>query len=186
MRPLSARERRLVAIALLLAVVAVVWFLIVGPFVGGFFDRAAERRELIASHQRNQKTMASIPIWRKAAEAQRRHAERYAIPAQSEQLAVEALKEHLASLATNEGFQITAIQDLDPDSPAEEAKVRVDLQITLTQLNESLRRLETEGPYVVEYLSVSADRALATGRSSRLLVRLEVGAPWRPVRSRTS
>ncbi len=185
MRPLSARERRLVAIALLLAVVAVVWFLIVGPFVGGFFDRAAERRELIASHQRNERTLASIPIWRKAAEAQRRHAERFAIPAQSEQLAVEALKERLAALATNEGFQITAIQDLDADTAAE-AKVRADLQITLTQLHESLRRLETEGPYVVEYLSVSADRALATGRSSRLLVRLEVGAPWRPVRSRPS
>jgi hypothetical protein len=186
MRPLSARERRLVAVGLLVAVVALVWFLIVGPFVGGFFDRAAERQELIATHQRNQKTMASIPIWRKAAEAQRRHAERFAIPAQSEQLAVEALKERLASLATNEGFQITAIQDLEADTPTEEAKVRADLQITLTQLNESLRRLETEGPYVVEYLSVSADRALATGRSSRLLVRLEIGAPWRAIRSRTS
>ena len=186
MRPLSARERRLVAVALLIAVVAAAWFLIVGPFVGGFFDRAAERRELITSHQRNLKSMASIPMWRKAAEAQRRHAERFAIPAQNEQLAVEALKEHLASLATDEGFQITAIQDLEADTPTDEAKVRADLQITLTQLHESLRRLETEGPYVVEYLSVSADRALATGKSSRLLVRLEVGAPWRAVRSRTS
>jgi len=186
MRPLSARERRLVAIALLLAAIAAVWFLVVSPFVGGFFDRAAERRELIASHQRNQRIMASIPMWRQAAETQRRHAERFAIAAQSEQLAVEALKEHLATLATDEGFQITAMQDLDADTPTEEAKVRADLQITLTQLQESLRRLETEGPYVVEYLSVSADRALATGRSSRLLVRLEVGAPWRAVRSRTS
>jgi hypothetical protein len=186
MRPLSARERRLVAVALLLAVVAVVWFLILAPFVGGFIDRAAQRRELIATHQRNQKTMASIPTWRKASEAQRRHAERFSIPAQTEQLAVEALKERLASLATDEGFQITAMQDLEADTPAEEAKVRADLQITLTQLHQSLRRLETEGPYVVEYLSVSADRALATGKSSRLLVRLEVGAPWRAVRPRTS
>jgi hypothetical protein len=176
----------MVAIALLLAAVAIVWFLIIAPYVGGFFDRAAERRALIASHQRNERTMASIPIWRRAAEAQRGHADRFAISAQSEQLAVEALKDRLARLATDEGFQITAIQDLDADTPSDEAKVRADMQITLTQLNESLRRLETEGPYVVEYLSVSADRALATGRSSRLLVRLEVGAPWRAVRSRTS
>ncbi len=186
MRPLTARERRLVAIALLLGAVAIVWFLVVGPYVGGFFGRAAERRELIATHQRNQRTMASIPMWRQAAEAQRAHADRFAIPAESEQLAVEALKDHLTSLATNEGFQITAMQDLDADTPTDEAKVRADLQITLTQLTESLRRLETEGPYVVEYLSVSADRALATGRSSRLLVRLEVSAPWRAIRSRTS
>jgi len=185
-RPLTARERRLVAIALLLAALAVVWFLIVGPFVGGFFDRAAERRQLIASHQRNERTMASIPVWRKAAEAQRKRAGRFAISAQSEQFAADALKERLASLATDEGFQITAMQDLDADTTAPEAKVRADLQISLTQLNESLRRLETEGPYVVEYLSVSADRALATGRASRLLVRLEVGAPWRAARSRPS
>jgi hypothetical protein len=175
-----------VALAILLAAIAAVWLLIISPFVGGFFDRAAQRRELIANHQRNERIMAAIPLWGQAAEAQRRHAERFAIPAQSEQLAVETLKERLANLATEEGFQITAMQDLDADTPAAEAKVRADLQITLTQLHESLRRLETEGPYVVEYLSVSADRALATGRSSRLLVRLEIGAPWRPVRSRAS
>ena len=186
MRPLSTRERRLVAIGLLVATVAIIWFLILSPFIGGFLDRAEQRRELIATHQRNQTLMAQIPLWGRLAEAQRRTADRFAIPAQSEQLAVEALKERLAKLAADEGFQITAMQDLDSDTPTSEAKVRADLQITLTQLHESIRRLETEGPYVIEYLSVSADRALATGRSARLVVRLEVGAPWRGARGRPS
>jgi hypothetical protein len=185
LRPLTARERRLVAIALLLAAIALAWFLIVGPYVGGFFDRAAQRRDLMAGYQRNQRIMASIPVWRRLAETQRNTAQRFAIPAQSEQLAVEALKERLARLAAEEGFQITAMQDLDADTPTGEAKVRADVQLSLTQLHESLRRLETEGPYVVEYLSVSADRALATGRSSRLAVRLEISTPWRSTRPRT-
>jgi general secretion pathway protein M len=186
MRPLSARERRLVAVGLLLGAIALAWFLIVGPLVGGFFDRAAQRRDLIAQYQRNERAMGSVPIWRRVAATQRATAQRYEISAQSEQLAIEALKERLARLAVDEGFQITAIQDLDADAASGEAKVRADLQISLTQLNESLRRLETEGPYVVEYLSISADRALATGRSSRLAVRLEVSAPWRSTRPRSS
>ena len=185
MRPLSARERRLVAVALLLGVIAVAWFAVVGPFVGGFFDRAAQRQELVAEYQRNLRTMASIPVWRQAADSQRRTMQRYAISAQSDQLAVEALKERLTRLAADEGFQISAMQDIESDTASSQARVRADLQISLTQLHESLRQLETEGPYVVEYLSVSADRALATGHASRLAVRLEISAPWRPTRSRT-
>lgn len=186
MRPLSVRERRLVAIALLLAAIAAVWFLVISPFVGGFFDRAAERRDLILSHQHNERIMASIPIWRRLADLQRGTADRFAIPAQSEQLAVEALKERLIKLAADEGFQITAMQDLESDTPTGLAKVRADLQISLPQLHDALKRLETEGPYVVEYISIAADRALATGRSSRLGVRLEISAPWRAAKSRPS
>ncbi len=186
MRPLTPRERRLVAVGLLVAAVALVYFVVISPLVGGFLDRNAERHRLIDDFKRDQRIMASIPMYRQAAEAQRRTMARFMLFAPSEQLAVEALKERMARLAVDEGFQITAMQDLEADAPTGEARVRADMQLTLTQLNESLRRLETEGPYVVEYLSVSADRALATGRSSRLVVRLEVGAPWRALRSRSS
>jgi general secretion pathway protein M len=186
MRPLSARERRLVAIGLLLAALALIYLVVISPLVGGFVGRAEERQTLIATYQRDQRIMASIPVWRRAAEAQRVTSQRFILTAASEQIAVEALKERLSRLAADEGFQITAMQDLEADSPTGQARVRADLQLTLTQLNESLRRLETEGPYVVEYLSVSADNALATGRSARMAVRLEVSAAWRPIRSRSS
>jgi hypothetical protein len=186
MRPLSARERRLVALGLLVAALGLIYLAVIAPLVGGFLNRAAERQSLISQYQRDQRIMASIPVWRETAEAQRRTSQRFVLAAPSEQLAVETLKERLAQLAADEGFQITAMQDLEADAPTGEAKVRADLQLSLTQLTESLKRLENEGPYVVEYISISADRALATGRASRLVVRLEVGAPWRPARSRTS
>ena len=186
MRPLSARERRLVAIGLLLAAIALVYFLVIGPFIGGFFDRADQKQSLMATYQRNERAMALIPMWRKSADIQHRSAQRFALAAASDQLAIEALKEKIARIAADEGYPVTAMQDLQTDSPAGEARVRADLQLSLPQLTDSLKRLETEGPYVVEYLSVSADRALATGRSSRLVVRLEVSAPWRVARSRPS
>ena len=187
MRPLNPRERRLLAVGLLLGAIAVVWLGIIGPLVGGFFDRAAERRQLLATYQRNQRIMASIPVWRASANEQRKGAPRFAINAPSEQLAVEILKERLLRLATDEGFTIIAIQDLQANAPVGKVRVRADLQLSLTQLYEGLRRLETEGSYVVvEYLSISADRAFQTGRLSPMAVRVEVTAAWRSSRPRPS
>lgn len=179
MRPLSARERRLVAVGLLVAAVALVWFGIVGPIVGGFAARAAERDRLQATYQRNVRLIAALPVWRAAAEAQRRDAGRFAIVAPSEQLAAEALKARLQQLAKDEGVVLSSIQDLPADAAPGTVKVRADMQANLTQLCDSLRRLETEGSYVVvDYISISADQAVATGRSSPMGVRLELSADY--------
>ena len=187
MRPLAPRERRLLAIGLLVAALAVAWLAIVAPLVGGFAARAAERRELIAAYQRNRGVMASVAAWRALGEQQRKSAPRFAVAAPSELLATETLKERLVKLAADEGFTVVAISDLAADAPAGKIRLRADLQLTLTQLYESLKRLETEGPYVVvEYLAISADRAVAAGRSSPLAVRLEITAAWRPARARAS
>jgi len=187
MRPLQTRERRLLAIGLLAAALGLVWLVIVSPVVGGFFARAAERRELISAYQRNQRVMAQVRVWRALGDEQRNNASRFAVTAPSQQLAAEAVKDRLAKLAADEGFTISALSDLAADAPTGKIRLRADLQLTLPQLYESLRRLETEGSYVVvEYLAVSADRALATGRSSPLAVRLEITAAYRPPRARSS
>ena len=103
MRPLSARERRLVAIGILLAALALVYFVVIGPFIGGFIDRADQKKTLAQTYERNQRAMALIPMWRKAAETQRRGAQRFVLSANSEQLAIEALKEKIARIAIDEG-----------------------------------------------------------------------------------
>jgi general secretion pathway protein M len=184
-RPLQPRERRLVAVGVLVALLALVWFIILGPFIGGFFSRADERRQLADEYQRNQRVMAQARTWRIAAAAQRADAGRFSIQAPSEALAAEALKSRLARLAADEGFTVSAVSDLLADAPPGKVRMRADLQLTLTQLYESLRRLETEGTYVVvEYLAVSADRAVSTGRSAPLAVRLEITAAFGPARGR--
>lgn len=184
MRPLASRERRLLALGILLAVVAVFWLAVLGPLIGGFFDRAQARRDLIATYQRNERVVRSLPRWRELAEAQRRTADRFAITAPNEQQAVEALKERILHLAAEDGYSVSAVQDLQANAAAGQVKVRADLLLSLRQLYASLRRLGAEGTYVVvEYISISADRAFATGHAAPLAVRLELSADWRPGRA---
>lgn len=183
MRPLNARERRLVALGILLALVAIVWLALFGPLIGGFFDRAQARRDLIATYQRNERVLHSLPRWRAIAEAQRRASDRFAITAPNEQLAVEALKERILRQAAEDGFTVSAVQDLQANAGEGQVKVRADLLLSLRQLYATLRRLSTEGTYVVvEYISVSADRAFATGHAAPLAVRLELSGDWRQTR----
>jgi hypothetical protein len=175
----------LVALGLLVLAVGLIWLVVVGPLVGGFFDRAQERRDLWAVHRRNERLITSLPALRATAEAQARLAPRFAIAAPGEAAASEAFKDRLRRLATDEGFTIKAIEDVPADGPAGAVKVRADLTLTLNQMYETVRRLQSEDAYVVvDYLSVTADRSFATGRLAPLDVRLELTGAWRPTRGR--
>lgn len=186
MRPLTARERRLVALGLLVLAIGLLWLVVIGPLVGGFFERAQDRRDLWAAQRRNERLIASMSALRATAEAQARLAPRFALGASSEAAASEAFKDRLRRLATDEGFTIKGVEDLPADGPPGDVKVRADLTLTLNQLYETVRRLQSEDAYVVvDYLSVTADRSLAAGRLSPLDVRLELTSAWRPARGRS-
>jgi len=181
MRPLSARERRLIAVGLLLLAIAGVYLLVLQPLVGGFFDRAAERRRLEAELKNDGRIVAALPTWRAAAEAQRRTASRFALGAPSDSLAGEALKDRLEHLAADEGYALNAVEDLPADASAGTTRVRADMTLSLTQLTDSIRRLENEGAYVVvDYLAISADEAFVSRRLAPVRVRLELSAAHRP------
>ena len=185
MRPLSARERRLIALGLLVCAVGLIWLAVVQPLVGGFFDRAAERQRLEATLERDQRLLGRLSVWRGEAEAQRATAPRFAILAPSESIAAEALKPRVTHLAAEDGFAVTATEDLLADAAPGTVKLRADMTMNQTQLTDALRRLQSEGAYVVvDYLSVSADRALAAGRSVPMDVRLELSAAFRPSAAR--
>jgi general secretion pathway protein M len=180
MRSLSAREQKLIAAGILALAIGLVWLLIVGPILGGFSQRADERKTLLATYRRDQHILAGIPIWRADAEQQRRTAAAFALLEPSQAQATEALKSRIAGLAGQEGFTVKSIQDTQPDPKASKVRVRAQLVLSLPQLYESLRRLQTEEPYVsVEYVSISADRASETGHLGQMDVLLEVAADWR-------
>ena len=186
MKPLTKRERSLVAVGLLVLALGLVWLLVIGPLVGGFFDRAEQRRELRATYARNTRLVASIPVLRAEAEAQAATASRFATTAPSQALAVEALKERLQRLSTDQGFILKTVDDLQSDTPRGSIKLRADLTLTLSQLCETLRRLQSEDAYVViDSLSISADRSFAAGRLEPLDVRIEVSGLWRAGRIRS-
>ncbi|HVV64318.1 MAG TPA: type II secretion system protein GspM [Rhizomicrobium sp.] len=180
MRPLEPRERQVVAIAILVAAVAVVWFALIQPIVGGFISRAEERSDLLATYQRNERVLAGISAWRDEADRQKTTESQYAIVAPTKVLAAENLKQRLTRLATSVGGSVQTISDLPPETPEGWVRVRADMQLTMTQLYRSLTRLENEAPYVVVgYVSVDADSAVQTGHLATMDVRLEVSAPVR-------
>jgi len=180
MRRLSARERKLVALALLAAALGILWLGLVGPLAGGFADRAEERRALLDTYRRNQHILAGIPVWRADAEQQKRTAGDFALLEPSQTEATEALKSRIAGLAGEEGFTLKSVQDTETDAQAKKARVRAELVATLPELYGSLRKLQNEEPYVsVEYVSISADRAFESGHLAPMDVLIEVSADWR-------
>ena len=74
---------------------------------------------------------------------------------------------------------------MQADAPQGAIKVRADLTLTLTQLYETIQRLQNEDAYVViDYISINADRSGATRKLAPIDVRLELETAWRPVRGR--
>jgi general secretion pathway protein M len=180
MNRLSARERRLVAVAILLALVAAIWMAVAGPLAAGFSARAAERQRLLADYQHGQRLIASIPSLRAQAEAQKRTAAAFALTAPSQLQAQEALRERITGAMTAAGAAAPAVQDVQADLPAGWIGARAEAQLTRSQLNESLRVLENEEPYVVvDYISIDAEQAFRSGRAGALDVRLELSVPFR-------
>ena len=180
MRPLQPRERQIVAIGILFAVVLVFWFGLVQPVIGGFIGRAEERSELLETYKHNQRILAGISTWRAQADQQNMTAAQYSIVAPTKVLAAENLKQRLTRLAGGVGGTVQNIAELPAEGPDGWVRVRADLQLTMSQLYKSLNRLENEAPYVVVgYVSVVADRAVQTGHLATMDVRIEVSAPVR-------
>ncbi|HEY1709342.1 MAG TPA: type II secretion system protein GspM [Rhizomicrobium sp.] len=183
MRQLSARERRLVSIGILVALVAVIWFGLISPILGGFWARAEERHTLQAQYERDSRTVASIPVWKREAQQQQRTEGQYAIVASTAELASHQLQDRLARSVGEVGG---LVRSSVPDEPtASEVGTRVDLALTNQQLNQLLKHLESEEPYVVVgYISVAADRAFETGKLAGMDVKLQVSAVFHPARAR--
>ena len=180
MRPLAQRERRIVALSVLLLLVALVVLGLIVPVLGGMTARAIERSELSETYVRNQRVLAGIPVWRSQAVEQKSNAQNYAIVAPTEALAAEMLKQRINRMANEEGGTVQTVSEIQGDAPEGWVKVRADLQLTIAQLYKSLTRLESEAPYVVVgYLSVAADRASKTGHAAPMDVRIEISAPVR-------
>ncbi|MGZ8406842.1 MAG: type II secretion system protein GspM [Caulobacteraceae bacterium] len=181
MRRLSPRERKLVAVGLLVLVLATAWIGIVAPIMGGFSKRAQERELLLAAYQRNQRVLGGINVWRADIARQRQNEGRFTILAPTEALAADLLKQRIARAFQTTGAEVRGVQDQQADARKGWVRVRADLRLTQDQLTAGLVRLENEEPYVVvDYFAVAAERAFETGRSGPVDVRIDVSARARP------
>ena len=176
MNGLALRERRLIAIALLLALVAAVWLGVVRPVIGGFQDRADQRAAALDDYARNARVIRSYRRLRTDALAQARSAADLEIIALTPAAAGEAARDRLGRDLAASGANVHAMRG-QPAGPGT-VRLRADFQIPLAGLNNLLRRVHDQAPGgVVDSLSVAADSAGANGaaaRSSLLEVRLDV------------
>jgi general secretion pathway protein M len=181
-RPLSARERKLVAIGLLVLLIAGVWTLLLAPLIDGFAARSDQRALLRVAYERNSRLINAIPAARRRAEQLQPQTAQFALTGVTAVAARDRLQERLRKDFAAAGGELTASQEAS--SPAGDVRAWVQGRMTLPDLEALLVRLNDTPPYlIIETLRVSADSALETGRLDKLDVRLEASIPYLPAAS---
>lgn len=176
MNDLTARERKLLAIGILVALIALVWLAIISPIINGFGERAAERERLAARFAANERLIASIPRLRSAIETRAVDAGNYRIEGESFAAVTEALKERLGSEIASGGGELRAVQEVG-DSPGW-ARAWVEARMSLPQLINTLEKVQNRPPYLaVNSLTIAADRALQSGKLDLMDIRIEASSP---------
>jgi type II secretory pathway component PulM len=183
MTSMSDRERRLVAILVLVALVTLGWLAVVSPIISGFEARAAERDRLALVQASNQRLIDNVARLRRQAEAHKADMARYHVIAPTPEAAAESLKERIATLIGEAGGEVRALQDVE----AEDGRIalRIEARVGEAQLVRLLERLQNAEPLLlVRTLSVSAATAPGADTSAlssrKLDIRLDVAASHSP------
>ena len=183
MKALSPRERRLVAILILVAAIAAIWFGLISPLFTGFSDRAEQRVQLQQQFVRNERQIATIARLRRSIEQQRLSNADYRTPGDTVTAAAETLKERLSNLVSAGGGELRAVQDVS-DRPGW-ARIWVEARMSLPQLVSTLTKVQNQTPFLaVNGVTISADRALQSGKLDIMDVRIEVSSPIALTKSR--
>ncbi len=181
MRPLTQRERRLVALAILTGLAALVWVGVIDPVVVGAIRRAQDRQDLQEQVERAERLAAILPNLRSSAARQTAQTRQYVIEAASPIQAAELLKQRIGTVMQDEGGKVKSVQSVDESGKDQWVTVRADIQATHDQLIRAIAKLEDEEPNaVIDSLSVAADRSAATGRLEQLEISLGVSAQFQP------
>ncbi|TGX48708.1 hypothetical protein E5A73_20600 [Sphingomonas gei] len=183
MRPTSARERRLIALLILTALVAALYFLVVAPIVAGFESRADRLDRLALTYTRNLRTIAAIPRLRRHAESQRAAAASFAAAVPNAEAGREWLRDRLQRAVEGAGGEFREGDDVEA-SPGW-VRASAEARMTLTQLIAALAHLQNQPPWlIVETVSVTGGNAIAPGQSPVLEVEIEATIPLRPAAAR--
>jgi general secretion pathway protein M len=181
MRPLSPRERKLIAVLILILAVSLVLTIVIGPLVSGFAERAARRDALAQTFHANELRIGSLGALEAEAERQVGQMRALFIAAPDAEDAGETLRERIETAAQEAGADVKASEAV----PTEEgwARAAIDARLSHDQLAALLARLNAMKPALaVESVMVIADDALTNTKSDLLDVRLEATAPFVPAR----
>jgi hypothetical protein len=176
MNSLTARERKIVAIGILVGLIALVWFALIAPIMSGFAARTVERERLSARFASNERLIASIPRLRNAIENRAADFKNFRTEGESFAAVTEALKERLGAQIATGGGELRAMQEVS-DQPGW-ARAWVEARMTLPQMIGTLEKIQNQPPYLaVNSLTISADRALQSGKLDLMDIRIEASSP---------
>lgn len=177
MKTPSAREQRLIACLLLVAVVALVWIGIVRPIRDGFDQRREERTQLLLQHQRNQQAAAALPLLRAAARTQRADTQRFLLTASSPQAAHDRLRDLVRRAAFRNKIVMKTSQSVE--SKPGWASLRGNGVVGLDGLARFLADVQNDQTVVlISTTSIAANAAFQTGTAAPMEVQLEISAPF--------
>ncbi len=168
MRPLQARERRVLALGSAAALVLLLASFVVIPLVAGFGERAVEREVLEREAAAGRRLLDGLPALREAARRQAETAGSFALAGSDGGAALETLVQ--ASLTA---AGITP-EEAAAEAPAEDAaRVRVRVHLPLEQLYGWLRGLAAEAPFVrVDQIDIEGE-----GDAAALNLRVRLSVP---------
>jgi hypothetical protein len=183
MTSLSPRERKLVALLILVGLIAIIWLAILSPILSGFAARAEERTRLTDTFARNARLIGGIARLRGQAEHQKIDAARFHIVAPTPTAATETLKERLAADITAAGGDVRSVQDIADRTGW--VRAWAEGRMTLPQIITLLDKVQNTPPFLVTTsLTISADRAAQSGKLDLMDVRLEAAGSHTPPQSR--
>lgn len=183
MKAVSSRERKLVALLILMALVSGLWLFIVNPIVAGFAERGAEKSQLSQQFANNERLIAQVTRLRKSAEQLNMQKGDFFLSAPSGEAATEILKLRLSETVEAAQGQVRTLQGRTATSRRVGASVQA--QLTNDQLVDVLARLGKLVPYVVfDSVEIVAERALVSGNLDVMDVRIEISSEYDRIAAR--
>lgn len=149
---MSPQRQRLLAVAILLAGVALGWFVVVLPVVDAFTAQSediAQSRQLIADYQRRIALRPTIEA-RLAQMKQREAATTGLIGGTSAELAAANIQNIVKTLVESEAGQVRSAQNLAPVTADgfQRVDIQYDVSLPMTRLKAVAYRIETSVPYL--------------------------------------
>lgn len=171
------RERKLVAVLILVAVIALFLALVAGPIADGFAARDRQRMIMAQTFHANERRIAALDSLSHEAERQQAEMRTRFIAAPNADEANEALRERVEAVVEAGGAQVKSSEAVPGDDGW--ARVAVEARMGHAQLATVIARLNEQRPALaVDAVTVIADDALTNYKSDLLDVRLEAAAPF--------
>lgn len=174
---LSAREQRLIALGILVALLAAVWLGLAAPIMAGFAARRDARQTAIETLSRNARLISSLAQIRQDALRARTSLPRFAVVAATPAAAAELVRQRLVTVFAQGGVTLEAIRPEEADAAA--LRYEVDARGDLPKIIAVVQRLESEAP-IAQLPGLSIASSASGQTPSDLRLRLDVSYAFAP------